>query len=126
MQLNKIANLVGLLAALSSAANVDQALSGVSTLQDKVTEAKNNIKGYEGGLIGSLFIANSVYNAHKSATQLRTSLADSEPFEGEDATKFAGAVTGLDKEISSTIDAAHEKVGGASILYTVAPKSWKL
>ncbi|KAJ5279936.1 hypothetical protein N7478_005308 [Penicillium angulare] len=86
------------------ATTIDQNLSDMRKLTDKVESAKKSLDNYNGGIPAALGVARSLTIAQTSAKSTRKSLADREPMNAEEGDRF---LQSYDEMAPVLLDAIH-------------------
>lgn len=105
---------VALLVALATSAlgevNTKQAIEGMNTLQKRVSEARESIEGWDGGLLGVIPIASKMQGVKSSTADTRRTIEQSDAFGDEDQDEVLAAYQQLQPEIVGALNAAEQKV----------------
>ncbi|KAJ5312524.1 hypothetical protein PENANT_c007G01283 [Penicillium antarcticum] len=105
---------IGFIVALAAssalgAVNTRQTVDDLSKVHISINKAKDAMDRWNGGLMGAIPVAHSIYNAQKTAEGARANLGNTDPFEGDDKHQVMRAYKGLQPDFISAIRAAEEK-----------------
>lgn len=93
-----------------AAVNTQQTVDDLNKVHVSINKARNAMDNWNGGLMGAIPVAHSVYNAQKTAEGARMNLGNTDPFEGDDKHQVMHAYKNLQPDIISALRAAEEKV----------------
>ncbi|GLB05731.1 hypothetical protein AtubIFM57258_001020 [Aspergillus tubingensis] len=91
------------------ASQADQTVSDIQAIYGKVASARQNLDGYDGGILSAITVAKSLYDTQKATETARRNLDASDEFSSEDGEKVAAAFNGLHAESLDTMRLASEK-----------------
>ena len=95
---------------VSAATNIDQNISDMHKLTEKIGAAKQSLDNYNGGIPSALGVARSMIVAQTSAKTARKNLADREPMTPEEGDRFYESYSEMFPVLLDAVHSARDKV----------------
>ncbi|KAF5862096.1 hypothetical protein ETB97_012161 [Aspergillus alliaceus] len=91
------------------ASNVANTKASLQTLKDQVHAAKSSLENYNGGFVGTLPVARSLYAAHSSSEIVRKEAEKSDPFTSPEGEELVDTYNEMYPVLLDTMRVAQEK-----------------
>jgi hypothetical protein len=116
-------NNIGFIIALAAssalgATNAKHTVDYLNKVRASIIKANDAMEGWNGGLMGAIPVAHSVYSAQKSAEGARNNLGDTDPFKRDDKHQVMHAYKRLQPDFINALRTAEKKVYPRPILYS--------